>query len=40
VEHRLFDRLVGGQAVHGAINGGGGWTLLLDGFAKAASNEQ
>jgi uncharacterized protein YndB with AHSA1/START domain len=40
VEHRLFDRLVGGQAIHGAINGGGGWALLLDGFAKAVSNEQ
>ena len=25
VEHRHFERLVGGQAIHGAINGGGGW---------------
>lgn len=35
VEHRLFERLVRGEAVHGAINGGGGWALLLDGYAKA-----
>lgn len=34
VEHRHFDRLVGGQAIHGAITGGGGWMQLLDGFAK------
>lgn len=37
VEHRHFDRLVGGQAIHGAINGGGGWAQLLDGFAKTVS---
>jgi uncharacterized protein YndB with AHSA1/START domain len=39
VEHRYFDRLVGGQAIHGAINGGGGWTTLLDGYAKAVTSE-
>jgi uncharacterized protein YndB with AHSA1/START domain len=40
VQHRHFDRLVGGQAIHGAINGGGGWTLLLEGFAKAVANDE
>ncbi len=39
VEHRHFERLVGGQAIHGAISGGGGWTLLLDGYAKAVASE-
>jgi hypothetical protein len=33
VEHRGFERLDGGQAIQQAINGGGGWKLLLDGFA-------
>jgi uncharacterized protein YndB with AHSA1/START domain len=36
VEHRHFERLVAGQSVHGAINGGGGWKLLLAGYAKMA----
>jgi len=35
VEHRGFERLVGGQAVHDTINGGGGWALLLDAYAKS-----
>ena len=39
VEHRYFDRLVGGQAIHDAIRGGGGWALLLDGFAKTVANQ-
>jgi uncharacterized protein YndB with AHSA1/START domain len=38
VEHRYFERLVGGQAISDAINGGGGWALLLDGFAKTIAN--
>ena len=38
VEHRYFERLVGGQAINDAINGGGGWAQLLDGFAKAVAN--
>jgi uncharacterized protein YndB with AHSA1/START domain len=38
VEHRHFERLLGGQAINDAINGGGGWALLLDGFAKAIAN--
>jgi uncharacterized protein YndB with AHSA1/START domain len=34
VEHRLFDRLVGGSEINGAIQGGGGWKALLDAYAK------
>jgi uncharacterized protein YndB with AHSA1/START domain len=40
VEHRHFERLVAGQGVHGAINGGGGWELLLAGYAKAAAGQR
>jgi len=29
--------VVGGQTVHDTINGGGGWTLLLDTFAKTVA---
>jgi uncharacterized protein YndB with AHSA1/START domain len=36
VEHRHFERLVAGQGVHDAINGGGGWELLLAGYAATA----
>jgi len=40
VEHRLLDRLAGGQAIHDAIVfGGGGWTALLELFAKAADTQ-
>ena len=40
LEHRHLDRLVGGQAIHDAIAiQGGGWTSLLELFAKAAANE-
>ncbi|WP_234027958.1 SRPBCC family protein [Pseudonocardia dioxanivorans] len=38
VEHRLFERLDGGDAIRGAINGGGGWELLLDGFATTVKD--
>jgi uncharacterized protein YndB with AHSA1/START domain len=38
VEHRHFERLEGGQAVTDAINGGGGWALLLAGFAAATGS--
>jgi uncharacterized protein YndB with AHSA1/START domain len=38
VEHRHFERLDGGQAIHDAIRGGGGWALLLDGYAKTTAN--
>ena len=37
VEHRYFERLVAGEAVHGAINGGGGWEQLLAGYAKTVA---
>ena len=40
VEHRLFERLDGGQAVRDTINGGGGWVLLLDGLVNAAKADQ
>jgi len=39
VEHRLLDRLVGGQAIHDTIRSGGGWTALLESFAKTVANE-
>ena len=39
VEHRYFERLDGGQAINDAIRGGGGWALLLDGFAKSVADE-
>jgi uncharacterized protein YndB with AHSA1/START domain len=38
VEHRHFDRLAGGGTIDDAIRGGGGWVLLLDGYAKAVAN--
>jgi len=40
VEHRHFDRLIGGQGVYEAIRGGGGWPLLLQGYAKTVANAQ
>lgn len=40
VVHRHFDRLVDGQAIHDTIHGGGGWALLLDGYAKTVANQQ
>jgi uncharacterized protein YndB with AHSA1/START domain len=39
VEHRYFERLDGGQAINDAIRGGGGWALLLDGFAKIVADQ-
>jgi uncharacterized protein YndB with AHSA1/START domain len=39
VEHRLFERLVGGQAVKDTINGGGGWALLLATYAKSLGEQ-
>ena len=35
LEHRHLDRLVGGQAIHDTIGQGGGWTAILETFAKA-----
>jgi uncharacterized protein YndB with AHSA1/START domain len=41
LEHRLLDRLVGGQAVHDTIAiQGGGWSSVLDLFAKEAANQE
>jgi uncharacterized protein YndB with AHSA1/START domain len=37
LEHRHLDRLVGGQAIRGAIGQGGGWTRILELFAGAAT---
>lgn len=39
VEHRCFDRLVGGGTISDAIRGGGGWTLLLGSFAEAVAHQ-
>jgi uncharacterized protein YndB with AHSA1/START domain len=39
LEHRHLDRLVDGQALHDGIRGGGGWTAILDLYAKAIANE-
>jgi uncharacterized protein YndB with AHSA1/START domain len=38
LEHRLLERLVDGQALRDGITGGGGWTSLLERFAKAVAN--
>src|SRR6266508_2448269 len=39
LEHRLLERLVGGQAVHDGIGGEGGWTRTLERFAKAVVSQ-
>ena len=40
VEHRHFERLVGGEGVHGAIeHGGGGWVALLAAYAQMVGAE-
>src|ERR1700682_828651 len=36
LEHRLLDRLVDGQALRDGIGEGGGWSSVLEQFAKAA----
>lgn len=33
LEHRLLDRLVGGQRIHDGIAQGGGWSAILETFA-------
>ncbi len=35
LEHRHIDRLVGGQAAYAAISAEGGWSMMLERFAKA-----
>lgn len=37
VEHRHLERLVGGPEVRSTIEGGGGWALLLQSYATAAT---
>jgi hypothetical protein len=39
LEHRLLHRLVGGQAIHDTLIEGGGWTAVMEQFAKAAANQ-
>jgi uncharacterized protein YndB with AHSA1/START domain len=39
VEHRYFERLIGGEGVHGAIRSGGGWPALLDSFAHMVKDQ-
>ena len=39
LEHRSLERLVGGQAVRDTIGEGGGWSAMLELFAKAATSE-
>ena len=36
LQHRHLDRLVGGQAMRDGIGQGGGWTAVMETFAKAA----
>jgi hypothetical protein len=38
LEHRLLERLGDGQAIGDAIRSGGGWTAMLELFAKAAAD--
>jgi uncharacterized protein YndB with AHSA1/START domain len=40
LEHRHLDRLVEGQALRDGISGGGGWNAILEGFAKATTNQE
>jgi uncharacterized protein YndB with AHSA1/START domain len=40
LEHRHIDRLVAGQAIHDTILSGGGWTAILELFAKAATSSK
>lgn len=40
LEHRFLDRLVGGQAIYDGIGRGGGWTSILERFAKTVANEE
>jgi len=40
LEHRYLDRLVAGQAIHDTIGEGGGWTAILETFAKSAEADK
>ncbi len=37
LEHRLLERLSGGQAIHDGISGGGGWIAILELYAKSVA---
>jgi hypothetical protein len=39
VEQGLFERLAGGEEIHGTIISGGGWSALLQGYAEAVAKE-
>ncbi|MFG2024610.1 SRPBCC family protein [Streptomyces sp. NPDC048825] len=39
LEHRHLDRLVEGQALRDGITGGGGWSTVLEAFAKVALDQ-
>lgn len=39
VEHRHLDRLEGGETVRSTIEGGGGWALLLEGYATTVKEQ-
>ncbi|MER7335946.1 MULTISPECIES: SRPBCC family protein [unclassified Micromonospora] len=38
LEHRHLDRLANGRAMHDAVGGDGGWTGVLEGYAKVAAS--
>lgn len=40
LEHRDLDKLVGGQAIYDMVTGAGGWTTVLDRYAKAATSDE
>ena len=40
VEHRHLDRLVGGETIRATIEGGGGWPLLLEGYATTVKEQR
>jgi DNA-binding transcriptional ArsR family regulator/uncharacterized protein YndB with AHSA1/START domain len=40
LEHRLLERLVAGQALRDGIGQGGGWSSILERFARAAESER
>lgn len=39
LQHRLLERLTGGQAMHDAISGAGGWAGVLAGYVAAVPSE-
>jgi uncharacterized protein YndB with AHSA1/START domain len=39
LEHRLLERLVDGKAIRDGLQSGGGWSAMLELFAKAAADQ-